>query len=431
VSCTLAANAEYGYARLVGYNNDIVGHVYFSPDPTNAAMIRVYANITGITQNLGIPHGMHVHEWGSYFSDPLSVGGHYKGPGTGHHGCYPDATRDAGDMGNWNVSADGMIDEVNSFDLLALAGDNSIIGRAVVLHINTDNCTDVSSAGGRIARGVIGVGNPTYFPFAAFGDTVAAFNNSAVNPGSAVNSPIAVAYLWPTMASTANFPNVTGIVHFTASSGGLQVIAEVFGLPTGGVGYGLHVHEFGDLHTMDGNSVGGHYNPLGQSHGVPPSTSRHLGDMGSICSTDGATGARYYAYINTLASTGGVNSIIGRGVVVHGLADNGSTIYGPRVAQGVIGVVVNTTAPPSIPSGVAPSTPDCGVPQTTTTTDASSTATGASSTSASATTGTASTGATATTTATAATTSQPSSTTSSAAAVTFSVVLFVVALLAL
>jgi Cu-Zn family superoxide dismutase len=340
-------------------------------------------------------------------------------------------------MGNWNVSAEGVIDEVNSFDLLSLSSDYSIIGRAVVLHLNTDNCTDVSSAGGRIARGVIGVGNPAYFPYAAFGDAVAAFNNSAFNPGTALNSPIAVAYLWPTVASTANFPNVTGTVTFIAASGGLQVLAEVFGLPSSGVGYGLHVHEFGDLHTMDGNSVGGHYNPLGQPHGVPPATNRHLGDMGSICAADAATGIRYYAYINTLATIGGANSILGRGVVVHGLADNGSTIYGPRVSQGVIGIVVNTTTFPLPPSSVTPATPDCGVPQTTTT-DGSTTSTTTGATTGTATTGAASTATattatatTASTATTAAATTAKVSTTSSAAALSFSFVLFVVALLAL
>lgn len=46
----------------------------------------------------------------------------------------------------------------------------------------------------------------------------------------------------------------------------------------------IHVHQFGDLTSPngDGVSAGGHWvGPGSSTHGCPPSVTRHAGDMGS------------------------------------------------------------------------------------------------------------------------------------------------------
>lgn len=349
--------SEYGVAILSGGSADpnIVGQVYFIP--INASFVRVSVNISGITQNLGSQHGIHVHSFGDVF-DPtgLTAGGHFAGVGTGIHGCFPNIVRDEGDMGNWDVSADGKIIQEKELDLLTLTGDNSIIGRAVVLHNNTDDCVTVPSSGARIARGVIGVGNPAYFPSSLGSLTLP---NTAVNSG-VKSGGIGVCYLTPNTGSI-----VSGKVFFGMVNGLLQVTAKVSGL-TPNTAHGIHIHEFGDISTKDGNSVGGHYNPYNHSHGVPPAVNRHLGDLGSICAYE-ATGDAYYSYGNDLTSQiNNMNNYIGRAVIVHSLPDNGSTIYGARIAQCVIGIANNVTIAPT--SSVPSAKPDCGVPVILTTT---------------------------------------------------------------
>jgi len=49
-------------------------------------------------------------------------------------------------MGNFKAT-EGKISDSRELDLLPLTGPNSIIGRAVVLHAEEDDCADAGSAG--------------------------------------------------------------------------------------------------------------------------------------------------------------------------------------------------------------------------------------------------------------------------------------------
>lgn len=82
------------------------------------------------------------------------------------------------------------------------------------------------------------------------------------------------------------------------------------------------------------------------SHGAPSDFERHVGDLGNIVFDDHDTAN--IDFYDEMISLSGVNSIIGRGLVVHERADDlgkgnkpdslttGSA--GARVACGVIGV---------------------------------------------------------------------------------------------
>eukprot|EP01112_Ceratiomyxa_fruticulosa_P003245 TRINITY_DN1360_c0_g1_i2.p1 TRINITY_DN1360_c0_g1~~TRINITY_DN1360_c0_g1_i2.p1 ORF type:complete len:410 (+),score=78.01 TRINITY_DN1360_c0_g1_i2:195-1424(+) len=364
---------EYGHCKLYGNSNDptIVGDVYFIG--TDTGLVRVVAKISGITQNLDVQHGMHIHTFGDLGS-PTSdwAGGHYTGEsGKGIHGCYPNTTRDSGDMGNWNVTVDGTVDMEKTLDLISLTGGYSIIGRAVIFHNHTDDCATVSSSAARLAQCVIGVGNSAYLP-----TSVGALsgNNTAFNAGNQTitTTPVAVCYPFATTGNSA----VGGVVFFYASRNYISVAANITGLPSGAV-RGFHLHEFGDISSGDGNSEGAHYNPYNRIHNLPPSSNRHVGDMGNLCSQDASLNT-YYFYNNTLLEFSGINSLIGRTVVIHGNADNSSSVsYGPRVAHCVVGIF-NPTLDTGLSAALAPpvsvSDPACGfTPIPTPTTGTSST----------------------------------------------------------
>ena len=91
-------------------------------------------------------------------SDFTSAGGHFNPAGVDHAG--PGAeTRHAGDLGNIEVAADGTAHLEVSSDIITLGeGDNSVMGKAVIVHKDADDLTSqpTGAAGARIACGVIG-----------------------------------------------------------------------------------------------------------------------------------------------------------------------------------------------------------------------------------------------------------------------------------
>jgi Cu-Zn family superoxide dismutase len=65
---------------------------------------------------------------------------------------------------------------------------------------------------------------------------------------------------------------------------------------------------------------GPHFNPGGKAHGAPGDEERHAGDLGNI--TAGADGSAAIELTDTQIPLSGPNSILGRAVVVHELADD-------------------------------------------------------------------------------------------------------------
>lgn len=141
----------------------------------------------------------------------------------------------------------------------------------------------------------------------------------------------ATAQLAPTAGHTA-----AGTVSFVQKQDGVEVTAHVTGLTPGK--HGFHIHAKGDCSAPDGTSAGGHFNPTNQPHAGPNAEHRHVGDMGNLeANADGVADLTYLDHVMTL---NGKSSILGRGVIVHGGADDltsqPSGNAGPRVACGVI-----------------------------------------------------------------------------------------------
>jgi Cu-Zn family superoxide dismutase len=116
---------------------------------------QVYA--AGSIQNLTPgKHGLHIHENGDCSApDAASAGAHFN-PTHQHHGGPKTAQRHAGDLGNIEADASGNA-RLNWTGKLSLSGNDSIIGKSLVVHEKEDDLkTDpAGNSGARIACGVI------------------------------------------------------------------------------------------------------------------------------------------------------------------------------------------------------------------------------------------------------------------------------------
>jgi Cu-Zn family superoxide dismutase len=130
--------------------------------------------------------------------------------------------------------------------------------------------------------------------------------------------------------------NVSGLVTFEATDGGVRVVADINGLS--GTQHGFHIHEFGDCSAPDGTSAGGHFNPAGVAHGGPDSDVHHVGDLGNLAADENGQALKDRVF--PMLSLTGENSIVGKGVIVHAQADDlvsqPTGAAGARVACGVI-----------------------------------------------------------------------------------------------
>ena len=117
--------------------------------------VYVDAHISGLSPGL---HGFHIHEKGDCrAADGSSAGGHFNPAGAAHAG--PDSTpRHAGDLGNITADANGTaVYRVQVTGISLGTAEDSIIGRAVIVHANADDLRTqpAGNAGARIACGLI------------------------------------------------------------------------------------------------------------------------------------------------------------------------------------------------------------------------------------------------------------------------------------
>lgn len=146
------ADGTVAVARLEPtQGNNARGTVRFSSE---SGGVRVTAEVTGLTPG---DHGFHIHEQGDCSApDATSAGGHFNPTNQPH--AAPDAeARHIGDLGNLNADSNGraLLDYLDS--KLTMAGPNSIIGRAVIVHAGRDDfkTQPTGDAGARVACGRI------------------------------------------------------------------------------------------------------------------------------------------------------------------------------------------------------------------------------------------------------------------------------------
>jgi Cu-Zn family superoxide dismutase len=338
-----------GIAVMNGVGNAITGTVTLSQ---SGGVVTVTVDIMGIETNPDGEHGIHIHAFGDLRGlittgetiganvlGGLTVGGHYNPYNAPDHGC-PDGSGNnlnshAGDLGNWKATA-GAISLSKDFTNITLDGSStSVVGRAVVLHANQDDCMNISSSGGRIAIGVIGIKNP------GTGNT-----NNAAPAAAGLTSAVCVLQGTDTCVGSSCDFGSAGFVVFSQTSGStvINVQAKVYGINTE---RGFHIHQYGDISNSAGTAAGGHWNPDGSTHGLPGDTELHAGDMGSIKTFQDGDGFydNNFDYSDTWWT---IDDLIGRAIIVHQGLDHGNEptctdanlngAAGPRDYQCVIGV---------------------------------------------------------------------------------------------
>lgn len=149
----------------------------------------------------------------------------------------------------------------------------------------------------------------------------------------------AEAVMAPTSGSTA-----TGTVRFHQTKKGVRVTVSFTGL-TPKTEHGFHIHEKGDCSAPDGSSAGGHYNPANVPHALPTKAERHAGDMGNLKSN--AKGVVTWKGDFENFSLQGTESVVGRGVILHEKADQGTQPSGDAGGRIACGVVMATKEVPA------------------------------------------------------------------------------------
>eukprot|EP00271_Cylindrocystis_brebissonii_P021042 TRINITY_DN733_c0_g1_i4.p1 TRINITY_DN733_c0_g1~~TRINITY_DN733_c0_g1_i4.p1 ORF type:complete len:202 (-),score=36.76 TRINITY_DN733_c0_g1_i4:425-1030(-) len=109
-------------------------------------------------------HGFHLHQFGDTTNGCISTGPHFNPKGL-THGAPGDEVRHAGDLGNITAGADGVAEAELTDSQIPLSGENSVVGRAFVVHELVDDLgkgghelsSTTGNAGGRLACGVVGL----------------------------------------------------------------------------------------------------------------------------------------------------------------------------------------------------------------------------------------------------------------------------------
>ncbi len=147
------------------------------------------------------------------------------------------------------------------------------------------------------------------------------------------SGPTATAQLQPTRGNTTS-----GSVTFVQQGDKVVVSGEIRGLKPNAE-HGFHVHDKGDCSSGDGMSTGGHFNPMGASHGAHHQAMHHVGDLPSLKADANGT-ARFNFESSSIAVGTGAANIVGRGLIVHRDPDDFTTQptgnAGPRLACAVI-----------------------------------------------------------------------------------------------
>ena len=166
--------------------------------------------------------------------------------------------------------------------------------------------------------------------------TLAACGGTAPPPADTAHSASVDRVEVPLIAKSGS--RLSGTATFTAVKGGVNVKIQVVGAPPGMIA--THVHETGDCSAPDAASAGGHFNPEGHPHGMPPAQQRHLGDLGNINVGPDGTGSTEVVIMGANLENADPDSFLNRAIIVHEKRDDGGQPTGN--AGGRIGCAVIT-----------------------------------------------------------------------------------------
>ncbi|KAH9491378.1 Superoxide dismutase [Cu-Zn] [Bulinus truncatus] len=130
---------------ILSHNNDYNGHLKFSGTikitETSGEPLNLEANITGQAKsgdNEKINRGFHVHQFGYISESCLFTGPHFN-PDRSAHGGKESQIRHVGDYGNIELMTNDFISVQLTDSRSSLFGDDSILGRSLVIHEHEDD----------------------------------------------------------------------------------------------------------------------------------------------------------------------------------------------------------------------------------------------------------------------------------------------------
>ncbi|XP_050142938.1 superoxide dismutase [Cu-Zn] isoform X1 [Malus sylvestris] len=140
---------------VLGSSEGVKGTISFVQEGDGPTTVT--GSVSGLKPGL---HGFHVHALGDTTNGCMSTGPHFN-PAVKEHGAPEDEVRHAGDLGNITAGDDGTATFTIVDKQIPLAGPDSIIGRAVVVHADPDDLgkgghelsKSTGNAGGRVACG--------------------------------------------------------------------------------------------------------------------------------------------------------------------------------------------------------------------------------------------------------------------------------------
>ncbi|XP_013062232.2 superoxide dismutase [Cu-Zn]-like [Biomphalaria glabrata] len=137
---TTNENVTREAACLLQDNVDYNGNLMFSGTikltQTSGAALTIEGNITGqatVGANSKVERGFHVHRFGHIFESCNFSGSDFN-PFNTKHGSITSQNRHVGDYGNIELMTKGTVSIKVTDNLSSLFGDNSILGRSLVIH---------------------------------------------------------------------------------------------------------------------------------------------------------------------------------------------------------------------------------------------------------------------------------------------------------
>ncbi|HLD69586.1 MAG TPA: superoxide dismutase family protein [Candidatus Omnitrophota bacterium] len=137
--------------------------------------------------------------------------------------------------------------------------------------------------------------------------------------------------------------SIAGTVTFKQVGNDLTISVSVQGVPPGK--HGFHIHEKGDC-SDNGKAAGGHFNPMGVTHGFLPTDGHekaHSGDMGNIDIAEDGTGKLEltlpYVHLSTVS---------GLAVILHEKVDDFGQPTGNAGGRIGCGIITPTHDMPEI-----------------------------------------------------------------------------------
>jgi len=142
-------------AKMISGSGESLGEVTFTQTDDG---VQITGDIAGLGE--AGSRGFHVHEFGKCDGpDFMSAGGHFN-PAGHQHGAPENApeARHAGDFGNIEINDDdGANLDLKDHVITLKAGENNIVGHALIIHAQQDDLTSqpTGDAGARAACGII------------------------------------------------------------------------------------------------------------------------------------------------------------------------------------------------------------------------------------------------------------------------------------